>query len=152
MRAEADALIEKYGFMLQAVFGGEDNPSFIYSIGLAQRGLPEFIFVGSCQPQASDYLMGAIEAAMAGTKIEPGLVAPESEINPYMVPAWILQADDKLQTHAYGVTGQLARQGLPAEATLFQVVMPDMSGRFPWENNYDWVDQQITTPPVVGNA
>lgn len=151
-QAQADAMIASHGFMYQAVFAGDDQPGFVYTIGLAQRGLPEFIFVGSSQGQAANYIAGAVHAAMSGTVIEPGPVAPESEINPYAVPAWILRADDKLVTHAFGVGTQLRRIGSDRTATLMQVVMPDMSGRFPWEDGYDWVDQRVDAPPVSGQA
>lgn len=151
-QAEADRMIAEHGFMFQAVFDGDGQPGFIYTIGLAQRGLPEFIFVGSCEGRATNYMLGAIGAAMEGMEIQPGLVAPETEINPYGVPAWILRADDKLDTHAFGVRHQLARLGAATDARLFQIVMPDMAGRFPWEDGYDWLEQQVDAPPVTGRA
>lgn len=152
VQAEADRMIAEHGFMFQAVYGSDDTPGFVYTIGLAQRGLPEFIFVGSCQPNAANYIRGAIGVAMAGGAITTGLAAPESDLNPYGVPAWILRADDKLGTHAFGVLRQIERVAAEGPPVLYQVVMPDMSGRFPWENGYDWLDQQVTTPPVSGNA
>jgi len=151
-REQQAAMIRDHGFMFQAVGGGEGTPGFVYTIGLAQRGLPEFIFVGSCQRPAVGYLEGAIDAAMAGTEIVPGLVPPETGINPYQVPAWVLTASDKLDTHAFGVRRQLEIAGKPDTATLLQIVMPDMSGRFPWEPGYDWVDQQIEAAPPSGRA
>lgn len=150
--AEQLQMIRDHGFMYQAVFGGDDGPGFVYTIGLAQRGLPEFIFVGSCSQNAANYLRGPVEGAMAGIDIRPGLLAPESELNPYSVPAWVLAADDKLDTHAFGVRSQLRTAGSDAVPRLLQIVMPDMTGRFPWEEGYDWQEQQVDAPPMTGRA
>lgn len=149
-----DRMIEQHGFMYQAVFAGgnDDQPGFIYTIGLTERGLPEFIFIGGSHPQASGYISGAIETAMAGGTVEPGLVAPQTGINPYMVPMWVLAADHRLHTHAFGVASRLERVGSTATPRLLQIVMPDLSGRFPWEEGYVWMDQQVETPPVTGTC
>jgi len=152
--ANDDRMIEQYGFMYQAVSSGgnDDSPGFMYTIGLAERGLPEFIFIGGSNAAASGYLRGAIETAMAGGAIEPGLVAPETGINAYAVPMWVLRADHRLQTHAFGVAARLERAGSTATPRLFQIVMPDLSGRFPWEKGYVWMDQQVETPPATGTC
>lgn len=150
--AEQLRMIRDHGFMYQAVFGGEDGPGFVYTIGLAQRGLPEFIFVGDCRGPCANYMRGVIEAAMSGVEVPLGMLAPESDLNPYSVPAWVLAADDKLDTHAFGVRRQLERVGSGETPRLLQVVMPDLSGRFPWEEGYKWLDQQVSAPPVTGRA
>lgn len=149
--AQQQEMIREHGFMYQAV-GGGDGPGFVYTIGLAQRGLPEFIFVGDCRGPCANYLIGVVEGAMAGTEIPVGMLAPESDLNPYSVPAWVLNADDKLDTHAFGVRRQLERVGSTETARLLQVVMPDMTGRFPWDHGYDWLDQQISHLVVTGRA
>lgn len=151
-RANADAMIRDHGFMFQAVFGSDESRAFVYTIGLAERGLPEFIFVGSSSPQAAGYLGAAIDAAMAGAQINPGMVDPETALNPFGVPLWILEADDKLETHAFGVTARLERVGKDATPRLLQVVMPDLNGIFPWEPDYNWLEQDVDKPPVTGRA
>ena len=145
-------MIAEHGFMYQAVGAGDGEPGFIYTIGLAQRGLPEFIFVGSSYGQAVNYLRGAVRTAMAGGAVATGLAAPGTDVNPYAVPTWILDAAPKLETHALGVVTQALRLQLPGAPRLLQVVMPDMAGRFPWEDGYDWLDQEVDAPPAHGRV
>jgi hypothetical protein len=141
-----DRAIADYGFNYTLVFGGDDAPGFIYTTGLAEKRLPEFIFVGSSEPRSHAYLAKFIEHEMAGGVVAEGLHRAETAPNPFRVPAWIIPADDKLDSHAFGVRARLRRIGSDAEPRLLQVVMPDLAGRFPWEPGYEWMEQMIEKP------
>lgn len=151
--AKEDGFIQGYGFFHHLVFGDEDNPGFIYTTGLSEKGKPDMIFVGSSRPNSAGYLREIIAHMLAGGEIQPGRIEPETDLNPYRVPMFVLDATAKLETHAYGVHRRLRRVGSTMPARLMQVVMPDLDGRFPWDDGYDWADQrigpeQIASPPV----
>ena len=83
---------------------------------------------------------------MAGGVVAEGRHEAEAAPNPFRVPAWIVRADDKLDSHAFGVRARLRRIGSEAEPRLLQVVMPDLVSRFPWEPGYEWMEQMIGRP------
>lgn len=149
--AREDADIEEHGFHYSLVFGNEDVPGFIYTSGLAEKGLPEFIFIGSSEPRSHMYIAAFIAFVRNGGDVQAGLVPPTGEQgpNPFAVPAWVLDANDRLETHAYGVEARLRRIHSSVEPRLLQVVMPDLKGRFPWQPGYDWLDQDIHEPPIA---
>lgn len=146
--AEQDRMIEEHGFSYSMIQPGPNSPGFVYTIGLAEKGLPEFIFVGGCDRNAVDYISSLVDHVRNGGTIEPGMIPPGTPMNGFTVPQWVIEADDKLRTHAYGVTSRLERIDNDELPHLMQVVMPDHQGLFPWDDGYQWRDQQVSrTPP-----
>lgn len=149
--AESDAAIEERGVNFSCVFGDRFSPGFVYTEGLSEKRKTDLIFVGDHSYGAASYLFGFVQGQLEGDAIvTPGLYAAESAMNPYSVDFWVIDADDKISTHAYGTESRLTRIGSDVEPKLLQVVVPDKSGRFPWEPGYNWLDQDVTNPPVTG--
>lgn len=153
MLAREDADIERIGFHCCLVLPGDGEPGFVYTSGLAEKALPEFIFVGGCDVHAWGYIAGFVETALKGDPVPEGLVpaGDGNGPNPYTVPAWVVPADDKLDTHAIGVRSRLRRIGSNVAPRLLQVVMPDLSGRFPWEDGYRWREQLAQRPRALAH-
>lgn len=151
--ADEDAAIAATGVNFQAVFGDDDGPGFVYTSGLSEKGLADLIFVGDHTEPAADYLLGFVATQLDdGAPTVGGLVPPGDPRNGYDVPVWLADGSDKLRTHALGVESRLRRIGSDRPARLLQVVMPDRTGRFPWEPGYAWLDQKVVKTPVAGNA
>ena len=143
LTATEDAFIESHGFFYHLVFGDHDNPGFIYTSGLSEKKSPDLIFVGSSNANSTGYLRNVVDHLLSGRTIEPGGIEPETDLNPYLVPMFVMDAQAKLLTHAFGVSSRLKRIGSTLPPRLMQIVMPDFSSRFPWEDGYDWVDQMV---------
>ena len=142
-----DAMIDEFGFAYTLVFGGDSSPGFVYTSGLAEKGLPEFIFVGSSEARSHGYLTEFVKHVMVGGALPIGRYQVGSPPNPFRVPAWVVEADDKLETHAFGVASRLRRIGSDVKPRLLQIVMPDLVGRFPWEPGYEWMNQMVYEEP-----
>lgn len=162
---DQDRHIEQFGYSVMCVFGSDEGPGFVYTIGLSEKGMTDLIFIGDSSPNAAAYIQGAASAQIAGEKLTMGRIEPiwtrddsdaeiaakfeaaMTSINGFPVPMFVIEADDRLDTHAFGVRRRLA--GIESDGTprLAQVVMPDMSGRFPWEPGYGWLDQDVKSAP-----
>lgn len=147
MSDHLDGMIAESGVGLQPVFGSETGPGFMYTTGLSEKGGADVIFVGDCSEPVLAYMGGAIDAALSGVPVATGRHEPGTDLNPFGVPMWIVEASDKLATHAFGATSRVERIGSPRPARLLQVVMPDREGRFPWDAGYDWLDQRVALRP-----
>ena len=158
--------IELNGYTYIAVAASEDGPGFIYTVGLSERGRDDLIFVGDFAPPVLNYLAGAAQTQVQGKVLKPGRIDPvwnnsqsEEEIedifenvegplvNGTPMPMYLVPAADKLETYALSVARRLDSISSDLPPRLMQVVMPDMNGTFPWEEGYDWLDQDITTAP-----
>ncbi len=138
-----DEMIEQHGVFYTLVFGEGTSPGFVYTSGLSEKGLHDLVFVGSSSRESVGYLEGHVERMLEGADLGPGLIPPETDSNGYAVPVVIIGAQSKLGTHAFGTKARLERIGSERTAGLLQVVMPDLSGRFPWEEGYAWMDQSL---------
>jgi len=141
-----DADIERLGVTLAPVLPGNDGPGFVYSLGMSEQGKIDLIFIGDYTPPTYDYLSMFLGMQMDGADLPFGLFPADDERNGFGVPIWVVPADDKLRTHAYATVSRLERIGSDLTPRLAQVVIPDKSGRFPWDDGYDWIDQQATKP------
>jgi len=141
-----DADIERLGVTLAPVLPGNDGPGFVYSLGMSEQGRIDLIFIGDYRPPTYDYLGMFLGMQLDGAELPFGLFPADDERNGFGVPIWVIPADEKLRTHAYATVSRLERIGSDATPRLAQVVMPDKSGRFPWDDGYDWLDQQVTKP------
>lgn len=158
--------IEEHGFSILCVFGDEEAPGFVYTVGLSEKGLADLIFIGDSSPNAAAYLQGAALSQLQGHDLPMGRIEPlwskadseeeiaqkleaiENPVNGFPVPMMIIDAEDRLKTHAYSALRRLEAISSDNQARLVQVVMPDMQGRFPWEPGYDWLDQDVKAAPA----
>jgi len=111
-----------------AVKGGV--PRHSYTIGLARRGLPEFIVFGFsadlARPVLSDLAQRVLDGERFPTQVGladvlPGMPAvllevPEAEANHYLVAA---------------------REYAPKSLRALQIAWPDGQDLFPWQDGYD---------------
>jgi hypothetical protein len=95
--------IRRYGWALQAVLGDEEEPPFVYTVGLTGFGHPELILFATSQATAATVLNDLGELVRAGHGLAAGefirlrsgdvhlLAFPESA-------AWLLAANDLYRT------------------------------------------------------
>lgn len=163
---DQNRMIEQHGFSVLCVLGDDDGRGFIYTIGLSEKGMSDLIFIGSSSQQAASYLMGAAQVQLKGGSISMGRIDPvwdktDSEeevlaklekggslINGFPVPMVLTDASARLSTHAFSTARRLEAIESKRDPKLVQVIMPDMEGRFPWEDGYDWLDQDVTHTPA----
>ena len=163
---DQNRMIEQHGFSVLCVHGDDDGPGFIYTIGLSEKGMSDLIFIGSSSQQAAAYLMGAAHSQLEGNSLTMGRIDPiwnkdESEetvtqklekagalVNGFPVPMVLMEANDRLTSHAFSTARRLEAIESKRKASLAQVIMPDMEGRFPWEAGYDWLDQNVNAAPA----
>jgi hypothetical protein len=114
--------IEKHGQSLVLVGADGRDPGFVYTIGNAERGLPELLAVGVAAAVAMNAL-GAIMREMDrrfadGAVVDIGGKCPVRVIDacPTVKRKFTIQAGRFLETDDYDVQ---------------QVVVPDPQGRFP---------------------
>lgn len=141
-----DADIARLGVTLAPVLPGNDGPGFVYSLGMSEQGKVDLLFIGDYTPPTYDYLLMFLAMQMDGTELPFGLFPADDERNCFGVPIWVIPADEKLRTHAYATVSRLERIGSDLTPHLAQVVIPDKSNRFPWDDGYDWIDQQVERP------
>ncbi len=122
-----EALVRSRGWAVVTVSG---SPGFSYSVGLAERELPEIIVFGVGTEQGpkivGDYARSVIErgpmainSALEGVidgfrAVLRRLTSPEAE--QYLKAAWVRSA---------------------GAMTAMQMVWPDPKGNFPWEGGFD---------------
>lgn len=146
-RQEAD--IARLGFTYAPVLPGNDSAGFIYSIGLSEQDKVDLLFIGDFTPPTYDYLGMFVAMQMEGRELPFGLVSADDPMNGFGVPIWVVPADEKLGTHAFGAVTRLQRIESDKSARLAQIVMPDRQNRFPWDDGYDWLDQEVTRPATA---
>ncbi len=146
-RQEAD--IARLGLTYAPVLPGNDSAGFIYSIGLSEQDKVDLLFIGDFTPPTYDYLGMFVAMQMDGRELPFGLLAADDPMNGFGVPIWVMPADEKLGTHAFGAATRLQKIGSDKPAQLAQVVMPDRQNRFPWDDGYDWLEQEASKPATA---
>lgn len=125
--------ILEHGTSVQHVFGTEESSAFAYTAGMTDLGMPELCIAG-LPPESTGVILNNIrDRAKAGEFIlQPGAKLTDV-VQDYDV---VLAAVD--EDHECNV----ARRLYGDNVRVLQVVMPDMAGRFPWEDGYD-LDRRI---------
>lgn len=117
--------IESYGQHLSQVFGDGSDPGFIYTIGNADRGLPELLLIGDFPPHIAAGLLNELGAKMRedGKPLATGLVdigwsipVKVRQAGPLARSRYTIQVDQYLGHDRYGV---------------LQVMVCDENGRYP---------------------
>jgi len=122
--------IDRFGQHLVAVFGDDAGPGFIYTIGNANRALPELLAIGNFPPHA----IGPILNDLCDRMRESG--APlEGDIDiggTYPIRARLAGAAARTD-----YTIQAGQYLGHDEYAVVQVLFPDPSGRYPGEEGCD---------------
>jgi hypothetical protein len=136
----ADETIARYGWMIQSVFPVDPGGvGFSYTVGLAGKGLPEFIVFGWDQGLAQSVLNHLALRAIGG---EP--FAADRELVGVLEGHTLrtYQVGDSSE-HLTMSNARYRRGGDPVAA--LQLVWPDMAGRWPGDP-----DCNITWQPLLG--
>lgn len=151
---EMDDKIARAGYAVQAVLSDGTAPPYSYTIGLAEKGEAEIAISGLGPNTAWTILTLIVEKTREGLVLADGLRIPEIIQNYDVV---VREAEpSRVASHARGA---VVRAG-PRDFDLFQIVFPDVDGRFPWEEGCQahigaiqatFIDPRIAPPvPVDG--
>lgn len=132
-KARIESDIVEYGQFLQAVLG---SPPWTYTIGNADKGLPELIMCG-IDPRSAMGILNDIGTRMrtGGVPLEPGTFIHEVANMPMRIdavhPSWI----PELMCQSVYREERLGRDGEALRA--LQITWPDRAGLFPGEPGHD---------------
>ena len=128
-------IIAEYGWMVQFVGAGEDEPHFAYSVGYTETLDSPEILIFALPPEASTYYINDIgEQIKDGLVLEAGGFVPMRSGRPgvayqfAVIPILNSRADLTMANRFFGNENE----ALPA----LQLVWPDANGRYPWHD--DW--------------
>jgi hypothetical protein len=135
--AECLTLIAQYGWMVQGVFPSHDTPpekryEFCYTVGLADKGLPEFIEYGLNLESGKVTLNDLAKRAAGGELFAPGVLIEFQ--NDYH--GMLIEADDLSDL-------TLARYFYGEDIRAFQLVFEDLEHRWPNDPGYGFKDLPI---------
>jgi hypothetical protein len=114
-----------------SITGVADRPSFTYSTGLTQYGLPELI-VSGLPPDVSAFFINKIGSEMKeGKKIELG--KKYSSYTESGLPMVFIEVGKEEMKEKMTVTGCHFKDGFKA----LQLVWCDTKGKLPWEEEFE---------------
>lgn len=135
--AKVAAIVREHDWMAQAVFPGRDDPAgkfFVYTVGLHDKGHPEFIIVGLDQPTGHAVLRTVVERVLAGERFEER-VYEDVLAGGYQVRLEKLgrtTVDERLDT---------AQRYANADVDAFQILWPAADGKLPPDSKYSDVQR-----------
>ncbi len=124
-------VIQEHGWMVQGVFGTEDLPTaFSYTAGLSESNHPE-LFLDTLNPRQATGILNAVAKLVRADALDPRLGGTfDAE---YSCPfAW----HGPIDGHHAEVNMAFNLYG--DNVTVFQVLWPDTSGKFPFDDDYDF--------------
>lgn len=128
--------IAEAGVTVQHITGDETHPSYTHTVGLSAIGHPELLVTGLV-PEDAGPLLNTLGHDIACHEVRPALGRYRFEAFPALPAFWLVplyRARRRLWTavELYGprVTG-------------LQLVWPDLAGRFPWDDGYDYREQPL---------
>lgn len=121
-----EAMIARYGW---AVLGVGDDPLFAYTVGLADKGLPEIIVIGLPMKIAHQFL-NELGRRFTSTGVPP----LDTNIDDLAkgLPAQLIAAP-RSETDKY----MFASKARCPTYTAVQLAWCDKAGRFPWHADFD---------------
>ena len=131
----AEIIAEK-GWAVQAVGAATAPESFCYTVGLAQRGLPE-LWLGTLAPaQAGGILNAVAQAAIDGAVVLlPGAIVDVAYSTPFRLRGPV---DPEAAEAFVALRLQGDLPGIPGvPVRVLQVLWPDQEGLFPDDPGYD---------------
>lgn len=140
-------IIAEHGVFLQGVFGDEETPSFIYTVGL-YSGMevpkhPEFIVFGVPFDAGKGYMndLAIDQVIKKEARFSPGVLPGfwnDGALDGYLLEVTDSREHLTMANRFFGESGPV-----PA----LQLFYPDKEGRFPWKEGYD-LDPRVQ--PVLG--
>lgn len=134
---ELKDLIAKYGWAVRHVLGAPDGVApFSYTVGLTAIGCPELVVTGLPTDVAHEFLNLAADLMRDGRRFRSGQRTPEL-------------ADDGeiLFIDAEDTSGLTAVEDLYGTVVAQQLVWPDSSGAFPWQDGHR---NSASAQPLLG--
>lgn len=131
-------LVRRYGWAVQHVVPGGDEPGFSYTVGLARVGLPELVVFGHGQDCAHDLLN-----AVAGRLWDGAPYRDDALVDDVLVRGSLMLVRAVDTTRHLVWAHELAAGRWPVDA--WQLVLPDAEGRWPWEPG-----SQVAHLPLLG--
>ena len=141
--AKIDKIIEERGQAVQAVFGGEDEIPFAYSVGRAEQDKAELISF-TLHPSQLQYLIKEVSAAIDSGSAK-GVAGELIQIEKFTVR--LANAYGAQVTHMKQCPNRLARVGKEPMFEALQIIWPDEAGKFPDEEGY----QEKLRQPIYEN-
>jgi hypothetical protein len=148
-------LIEKHGHAVQAVAGRSeiyakssdliaDDELFAYTVGLADRDLPEVLLIAPLAPRMQFDLLNTVaaglkEGSIAGPGDYPNIIERFTiRLREISVPVF--------REYAFFAFAWAETKGRTV-ANALQFRLPDEHGRFPDESGYTWAPVPVLAPP-----
>ena len=137
--AEIEEKIAAHGWAVQGVGGDDEDPSFAYTVGLADQGRPELVMFGL----PIQIMHGLLNDLARQDLPEPGSFISEVANLPLRLDAVVPEKAKEYLT--------IANRHAQRVVEAVQVVWPDREGLFPGD---DGVDQEMMdkAQPLLGSA
>ena len=132
--AEEKALsdIADYGLHIINVAGGDDLPPFSYSLGIEQSlKLPELIVIGLRAEVGQAAINACYEQMQSGTRIEPGMRVAD------LLGGFECVIGEVSEAKRRQYMGWACWLHQDAGFRAYQIIFPNTSGVFPWEEKAD---------------
>jgi hypothetical protein len=127
--------VKTYGWHAVGVAEGDDEPPFVYSVGLyLSYGHPEIIVLGLTQNVGHTMIANAVTRVKTGEHIEWDVRNPDI-LQGYDVVFKIVGTSKYRDYLGYALW--FYRSLLPETFPTLQLVWPDKSGRFPWNAGFE---------------
>lgn len=128
-----ESAIERYGWAVKLVGASDDglDGAFAYTVGLTDRGLPEFAIAGLSPNTMHAIVNELAERALAGADLDHGQQLDDilTDFDTVLVAGSAPFSRDGIWPGA-----ALERSG--KSIRLLQLVWPDRTRRFPWDEGY----------------
>jgi hypothetical protein len=123
-------LIEQYGFTVMYIFptSEDSSPSFSYTVGLGEKGLPELIVFGLPQQAAHAVLNDAAQMLIEGNLPLKEPVSKLANLPVFFENVTAEKAEPYIT---------LANKRAGVDQPAIQMIWPDRMGKFPWEADFD---------------
>lgn len=141
----SENIIASHGWMTQYVFPVDKNggPSFSYTIGLADAGLPELIVV-ALPAEIAHMMITAIIEKLREEQAGGPTVLGAIDIN-FNFPAYVREVSVE-DVADYATRAIFRSEG---KAKFRQISIPDRTGKFPWESGFSGDPKMY---PILGTA
>lgn len=126
------AAVDRHGWAVTSVFGGDNSPPFSYTIGLCRLGKPDLVMKGVGHDAAQSILNEIASAIVAGRLSG---TAGEEVKEACSMPLRLVSTQDALPIFHLGAT-RFAKE-YDHKLVMLQVAWPDESGKFHWEDGFD---------------
>lgn len=136
--------IVEFGWMIQHVGATSiDETPWSYTVGLAEKKLPELIIVGPLHHEVSHEILNTAAKMMR----DKGAFTPGEPIHELANVAFVaITVTDVLGEH-FAIARRIQGGATLTLAGALQLVWPDSAGRFPWDEGASNVDAQ----PLLGS-